>query len=60
MLLEDIKLDKDEIKWLYQFISNKEYGEYTILEELEDGFAQFVIGKTKDKDYYQKNITINP
>ncbi len=57
-IISEVVLDQDELKWLYQFISNEDYQEYLIEEELENKIIIFTIGKNKNKEYYQKDIKI--
>lgn len=57
-IISEVMLDQDELRWLYQFISNEDCQEYLIEEELENKIIIFTIGKNKNKKYYQKDIKI--
>lgn len=56
--LKEVKLDNDELRWLYNFISDEKETEYHIIEEIEDNIiATFIIGKNRN-GYYQTNIEL--
>lgn len=54
---KQVKLDSDEIKWLYYFLCrNDENREFTLEEIIDDTKYTFLLGRNSHKEYYQKII----